>query len=56
MTRFADTMITVTDNNRVRKIREDENGRIARQFAPVQARAAANAKALSEAKGFLAAW
>jgi hypothetical protein len=54
VTKFADATIKVTDAQRVRKIREFDAGRIDRQFAPIKARAARNAKAVTGLKGWLA--
>lgn len=55
MTKFADTLVAATDNARVTAIREHEAGRIDRQFAPIKAKAAANAKAmLAPNRGWLA--
>lgn len=42
MTRFADTLVRVTDTVRTREIAAHEAGKVARDFAPVRARIAAN--------------
>jgi hypothetical protein len=42
MTRFADTHTRLTDDHRVRVIRDHEAKRIDRQFAPIKAKAQAN--------------
>jgi len=42
MTRFADFHTRMTDDQRVRQIRDHEAQRIDRQFAPTKAKAAAN--------------
>jgi hypothetical protein len=49
MTKFADTMIKVTDTNRTRKIARDEYARATSkaQFDAIKARAARNAQAFS---------
>jgi|HubBroStandDraft_3_1064219.scaffolds.fasta_scaffold00428_5 hypothetical protein len=52
MTRFADTHTRLTDDVRVRQIADFEAKRIERQFAPLKARAAANAAAFSAKRTF----
>lgn len=54
MTKFADTMIQVTDANRTRKIARDEYARATSQakFDAIQAKAAANAKTFSARRTF----
>lgn len=54
MTRFAETVTAVQDANRVRAIREDEAQRVERQFAPIKAKAARNAKYMTSRTGWLA--
>ena len=45
MTRFADILVTVTDNHRTREIAAFEAKRIDRQFAPARKAAAGNVAA-----------
>jgi hypothetical protein len=52
MTRFADVHTRLTDDVRTRQIARDEALRVERQFAPVKARAAANAAAFSAKRTF----
>lgn len=42
MTRFADTLVRVTDDVRTREIADHKAGQLARDFAPVRAQIAAN--------------
>jgi hypothetical protein len=52
MTRFADTHTRLTDDARVRVIRQDEARQVERKFASVKARAAANAASFATPRTF----
>lgn len=56
MTRFADVHIRLTDDARVRQIREDEARRVERQFAPIKTALAANRAAMAAASKTALAW
>jgi hypothetical protein len=53
MTRFSDFLTKVHDDARVNEIRDYESKKTERDFAGVKKAAAANAKYVSTAKGFL---
>jgi hypothetical protein len=52
MTRFADLHTRLTDDHRVRQIREDEAKKIDRQFAPARKAAKANLAAWNAPRTF----
>lgn len=55
MSKFSESLTRATDAARVTAIREHEAGRINRQFAPIKAKAAANAAALlAPGRGWMA--
>lgn len=52
MTRFADTLLTVTDKIRTREIADHEARKIDRQFAPARKAAAKNLAAWNAPRTF----
>jgi hypothetical protein len=54
MTSFTDTLIRVSDDNRVRELSDYERGEVGRRFAPIREALRRNAETASAGTGTLA--